>query len=84
MKVDRYLNFYQKDGEKLLFEVQITLTLKQLKIIFDENIQDDPKLYKTFNVNEEQYDKLKNEVVELSSHKFDKFDVYYECFTIEN
>lgn len=82
MKIIREIAFYEKTGETHIESFSINIPLAKLISILDVDIEDDPEVYKIYEINENQFLELQKFVPELKRIDFEKIDVFYECFKI--
>lgn len=82
MTVSREIGIYQKDGDELIDNFQINLSINRLIEIFNIDIEDDPNVYKEYDINENEYLQLKELVPELSKYDFNHVFMSYECYQV--
>jgi hypothetical protein len=82
MNVSREIAFYEKTGETHIESFPINIPLTKLISILDVDIEDDPEVYKIYEINEKQFLELQKFVPELKRIDFENIDVFYECFEI--
>ena len=83
MNVERFIAVYDKDDDSLLDDIKIALTTPELLDIFDIDKADDPDAYKSYQVSEPQFAKLKALLPELHQFDFNAVRMHLECFSIE-
>lgn len=83
MTVERFIAVYDKFDDSMLEDIQIELSTSDLAGLLDIDKADDPDVYKTYQVTQAQFDKLKIIVPELAGFDFDKVRMHLECFSIE-
>jgi hypothetical protein len=80
--IQRVLCLFQKDGEDLLHEIDISnLEIDFLKQWFNP-IDDDPLLYGPYQVNFEFYKELCKTIIECRNYNWEDYDWYMECYTL--
>lgn len=80
MNVSRLIGIYEKHGDKHLNDVSINLPIDILTDILNVDKEDDPYVYKPYDINKSQFEKLTGLVPELKKYDFDKYFFSYECF----
>ena len=80
MKVKRFISVYEKKGEKLIEEIEINMNLDTLRKILNL-FEEDLDVLKTYSINESQFKNFCQVIPKLSVVEFDKFDLFYECFS---
>ena len=80
MKVKRYISVYEKIGEGLIEEIEINIDLDILRKILNV-CEEDLDVFKTYPINENQFQSFCQVIPNLSVVEFDKFDLFYECFS---
>ena len=83
MKVKRSIGVYQKDGDSLIQDVPIYLSVDFLKKLFQFKTDEDPELFKVYKLNQEQYFQLKILIFDLSNFDFSMVEMFLECYQID-
>lgn len=83
MKVIREIAIYQKDGDKFIESFEIDFSVDELIKILHVDIEEDPNVYKVYDLNKEQYSQILKIVPNLKEIDFDNFELFYECFQVE-
>lgn len=79
MILSREIAFYQKKGSAQINSIVINIPVEKLIDILNVDIEDDSNLYKIYEINKNQYVKLKELIPQLLEIDFRKVAVYYEC-----
>ena len=79
MILSREIAFYQKKGSAQINSFVINVPIEKLIDILNIDIEDDSNLYKIYEINKNQYVKLKELIPQLLKVDFRKVAVYYEC-----
>lgn len=82
MNVSREIGIYQKNGDKLLANFQINISLNKLIEIFEIDSNDDPEMFKEYNIDYHIYLQLKELVPELLKFDFNDVFMSYECYQV--
>lgn len=82
MKIQREIVIYEKNGEALIEEININLTTEYLIKLFHVDVEEDPKVYLCYLINESHLLKLKTIIPELSKYDLNEVEMYVECFQI--
>jgi len=82
MDVQREILIFKKEKEILFDSFLIFLTPEKLIEILHVNVDDDPLVYKIYEIDRDQYKIFCKYVPELSNYDFDDVDIFYECFQV--
>lgn len=83
MNVERFIAVYDKDDDSLIEDIKIGLSTAVLHEVLDIDKSDDPDAYKSYNITELQFGKLKALVPELEKFDFSNVRMHLESFSIE-
>ena len=83
MTIVREIAIYQIEGDSFIDSFEINLAIEKLIEILDVDIEDDPELYKVYEINKKKYLQLIEFVPKLSKINFDQVSVYYECYQVK-
>ncbi len=83
MKIIRIINIFERNGEKLIKEIDANdLELAIIQKLFTP-FDDDPLFYRPYELNQVQYDELSKIKTELIDYPLEKFVSYFEAETID-
>lgn len=80
MDVLREINIYEKIGSALIKSFQVNIELNQLIKILDIDLEEDPFVYKVYNISEDEFIQFTLYIPTLSQYDFEEFSFYYECY----
>ena len=80
MEIKRVVSFYEKEGDKLVHQIEIESNLDVLYTIFTP-FEDDPALYMSYPIDIEKAQSLS--VLYNLNLDSDHYDLYLECYAIE-
>jgi hypothetical protein len=83
MTVERFIAVYDKVDDALLDDIKVGLSTAELVDILGIDKDDDPDAYKTYQLTEPQFTKLKALLPALADVDFDAVHMHLECFSIE-
>lgn len=83
MNVERFIAVYDKDDDSLLDDIKIALSTPELLDILEIDKSDDPEAFKTYQITEPQFGRLKTLLPELHQFDFNAVHMKLECFSIE-
>ena len=83
MNVERFIAVYDKDDDSLLDDIKVELPTPELLDILNIDAEDDPDVYKTYQITEPQFMRLKALLPDLQNVDFNAVHMNLECFSIE-
>jgi hypothetical protein len=82
-RVERTINIYTNDSEKLVKEIDINIPVKRLKnVVIPE--EGDNQLYRDYLLDRKQLDELNNDLGGIIKPDFDLYYYVLECHGIYN
>lgn len=80
MEFIREIGIYQKESEKMIDSISINIDTAKLIEIFNVDLNDDPNVFKIYNIDKKQYLEISKLVPEILKFNFEDVEMFYECF----
>lgn len=81
MKFLREINFYEKEGDKLIKSFKLKINIKKLREILNLDDLQDPNGLRVYKLDKSQFRKLSRYLIDFKDLIDEDIEIYYEVFS---